>query len=53
MWKVKWVENGVEKESEEFDSRDDAFLFQSGLVAKRKRLADGKWDIETKGVWKC
>ena len=48
---VKYVENGVEKESETFENRDEAFMFQTGLFAKRTRKADGTWDIETKGVW--
>ena len=30
---------------------DEAFLFQSGLLARRKRGEDGKWDIEIEGVW--
>lgn len=52
MYIVKYVENGVEKQSKAIDDRDEAFLFQTGLIAKRKRTADGKWDIETRGVWK-
>lgn len=50
MYVVKYVENGEEKESK-FEDRDEAFLFQSGLVARRKRNEDGKWDVEPKGVW--
>lgn len=52
MYIVKYVENGVEKQSKAIYDRDEAFLFQTGLIAKRKRTADGSWDIETKGVWK-
>ena len=48
---VKYVENGVEKESKMFEDRDEAFMFQTGLLAKRVHKADGTWDIETKGVW--
>lgn len=50
MYVVKYVENGEEKE-EKIENRDEAFLFQSGLFAKRKRKEDGAWDIEVKGVW--
>ena len=50
MYTVKYVENGEEKE-EKFEDCDKAFLFQSGLIAKRKRKEDGSWDIEPKGVW--
>lgn len=52
MYIVKYVENGVEKQSKAIYDRDEAFLFQTGLIAKRKRAADGSWDIEPKGVWK-
>lgn len=48
---VRYVENGVEKESKEFADRDEAFGFQAGLIARRTQKADGTWDIETKGVW--
>ena len=48
---VKYVENGVEKESKVFEDRDEAFLFQTGLLAKRVRKEDGSWDIELRGVW--
>jgi len=51
MYVVEYTENGVEKKSKAFEDREEAFLFQSGLIAKRKRGADGKWDIEPKGVW--
>ena len=50
MYVVKYVENGEEKEMK-FEERDEAFLFQSGLIAKRKRKENGAWDIEPKGVW--
>ena len=50
MYVVKYVENGEEKKAE-FEDRDEAFLFQSGLVARRKRNEDGKWDVESVGVW--
>lgn len=50
MYVVKYVENGEEKE-EKFEERDEAFLFQSGLIARRKEKEDGTWDIEPKGVW--
>ena len=50
MYVVKYVENGEEKEKK-FEGRDEAFLFQSGLIAKRKRKENGAWNIETKGVW--
>lgn len=50
MYAVKYVENGEKKEAE-FEDRDEAFLFQSGLVARRKRNEDGKWDVEPIGVW--
>ena len=50
MYVVKYVENGEEKEAK-FEERDEAFLFQSGLIAKRKRKENGAWDIEPKGVW--
>ena len=50
MYVVKYVENGEEKE-EKIEDRDEAFRFQSGLIAKRKRKEDGTWDIEPKGVW--
>lgn len=50
MYVVKYVENGEEKEKK-IEDRDEAFLFQSGLLAKRKRKEDGTWDIDVKGVW--
>lgn len=50
MYTVKYVENGEEKEAE-FEDRDEAFLFQSGLVARRKRNEDGSCDIKLMGVW--
>ena len=50
MYVVKYVENGEEKESK-FEDRDEAFIFQSGLVARRKRNEDGSWDVEPMGVW--
>lgn len=50
MYTVKYVENG-EKKEEKFEDRDEAFLFQSGLIVRRKRNEDGSWDIEPKGVW--
>ena len=51
MYTVKYVENGEEKE-EKFKDRDEAFLFQSGLIVRRKKKNEaGKWDIEPKGVW--
>lgn len=51
MYVVKYVENGEEKQSKEFADRDEAFRFQSGLLAKRKRKEDGTWDVDVKGVW--
>ena len=48
---VRYVENGVEKESKEFTDRDEAFAFQAGLIAKRQKKADGAWDIELDGVY--
>ena len=50
MYTVKYVENDEEKEAE-FKDRGEAFLFQSGLIAKRKRKEDGSWDVEPMGVW--
>ena len=50
MYTVKYVENG-EKKEENFEDRDEAFLFQSGLIARRKRNEDGSWDVELMGVW--
>ena len=50
MYTVKYVENGEEKEAE-FKDRDEAFHFQSGLVARRKKNEDGRWDVEPMGVW--
>ena len=50
MYTVKYVENG-EKKEEKFEDRDEAFLFQSGLIARRKKKEAGKWDIEPKGGW--
>ena len=50
MYTVKYVENGEEKE-EKFKDRDEAFLFQSGLIVRRKKNEAGKWDIEPKRVW--
>jgi hypothetical protein len=50
-YEVKYIENGVEKTSEKFADRDEAFAFQSGLLAKRQRKADGAWDIEPVGVY--
>jgi len=50
MYEVRWTENG-EKKTEQIKNRDEAFLFQSGLLARRKRGEDGKWDIEIEGVW--
>ena len=50
MYTVKYVENG-EKKEENFEDRDEAFLFQSGLIARRKRNEDGLCDIELMGVW--
>lgn len=51
MYIVKYVENGVEKQSEMM-GRDEAFLFQSGLFARRKMTENGTWNIEVKGVWR-
>jgi len=48
---VKYVENGVKKESAEFADRDEAFAFQAGLVTKRQKNAAGEWDIELDGVY--
>ena len=50
MYVVKYVENG-EKKEEKFEDRDEAFLFQSGLIAKRTRKENGAWNIEPNGVW--
>lgn len=50
MYTVKYVENG-EKKEEKFEDRDEAFLFQSGLIARRKRNEDGSCDIKLMGVW--
>lgn len=50
MYIVKYIENGEEKE-EKIENRDEAFRFQSELIAKRKMKEDGTWDIEIKGVW--
>lgn len=50
MYVVEYVEDGEEKK-EKFEDRDKAFLFQSGVVARRKRNEDGSWNIEPKGVW--
>ena len=52
MYIVKYTENGVEKQSNTIENRDEAFLFQAGLIAKRKRNEDGSWDVTPKGVWK-
>jgi hypothetical protein len=51
MYKVKWIENGIEKESEEIENREDAFSFQSKLLCSRKKTSSGKWDIELVGVY--
>ena len=48
---VEYVENGVEKKSKEFTDRDEAFGFQTGLIAKRTRKPDGTYDIMPKGVY--
>ena len=50
MYEVHWTENG-EKKTEQIKNRDEAFLFQSGLLARRKMGEGGKWDIEIEGVW--
>lgn len=52
MYIVKYTENGVEKQSKAIEDRDEAFLFQAGLIAKRKLNKDGSWDIKPKGIWK-
>lgn len=51
MYKVKYVEDGVEKESREFAARAEAFAFQAGILARRKRMDDGTWNPDTKGVY--
>lgn len=51
MWKVLYRENGEDKESRLFGDRDLAFLFQSGLLARRRRLEGGGWDVEVRGVY--
>ena len=50
MYVVKYVENG-EKKEKKYEDRDEAFLFQSGLIAGRKMKENGAWDVEPKGVW--
>lgn len=50
MYEVRWTENG-EKKTEKIPGRDEAFSFQTGLLARRKKGEDGKWDIEIEGVW--
>lgn len=52
MWRVHYTEDGVEKTSELFGNRDEAFLFQSGLLTRRTRKEDGSWSIDVHGVEK-
>ena len=51
MYIVKYKENGEEKQTEPIEDRDEAFLFQTGLIARRKEKADGTYDVEPLGVW--
>ena len=51
MYIVKYVENGETKESQEFKNRQEAFMFQAGLLTRRTRKEDGTWDIEPIGVY--
>lgn len=51
MYVVEYTENGEKKRSEAFEEREEAFAFQAGLIARRKRKDDGGWDIELGGVW--
>ena len=50
MYEVQWTENG-QKKTKRIADRDEAFLFQSELLIRRKRGENGKWNIEPYGVY--
>ena len=52
MYEVRYAENGEQKKSPRIEDREEAFLWQAGLIARRKRKPDGGWDVEIGGVWK-
>lgn len=50
MYKVKYIENGMTKESVSYEQRDDAVAFQVGLLARNYKLSDGSWYIKLLGI---
>jgi len=52
MYVVKYIEDGVEKTSSEFESREEAFGFQAKILCGRKRNAEGVWVTDTIGVYR-
>ena len=53
MYEVRYVENGENKvEKFEDSQRDEAFRFQTGLLARSVPAEGGGKTIETLGVWK-